>query len=155
MFASITNRIAALTPLAVALVVMSGCAPEIVTTEYEDDAMGLHFGDGYLATMFGSTLVDIWAGGQIVGDPVVVTGKVPMVITAAFHDAGANMIMGLKDYQFTLEPSAPLVTFTRTGPFSGTLTRVAPGYTLLLVGLQNTERQLEDFGPFPMPVTVK
>jgi hypothetical protein len=139
---------------ALAVLLTTGCAVEVVPP-LEDDQLGLHFGDGYLATMFGPTLVDIWAGGQVVGDPVVLTPGAPMGITAAFHDAGANMIMGLSEYELVMEPAAPLVAFKRTGPFEGTLTGLSPGQTLLRVGLRNTQRQLEDFGPFPVPVTVR
>ena len=158
MFARIQSavRLGAFAPLVLVLFSTTACTVEVVKPVYEtEDSPSVHFGDGYLATMFGSTLVDIWAGGQVVGNPVVVAPGDPMVITSAFHDAGANMIMGLTEYDLVMTPAAPLVTFKRTGALTGTLARVAPGSTVLMVGLHNNERQLEDFGPFPVPLTVR
>jgi hypothetical protein len=98
----------------------------------------------------------VWAGGQVVGDPLVILPGAPTTVVATFHDAASNLIRGLEDYELVVSPVNPdLLTFTPTGPFAGTLTRVAPGVTTLRLGLHNTQRQLEDFGPFPVPVTVR
>jgi hypothetical protein len=150
----LSRGLATLVALTPAVLFAAGCAVEVVPPLLDEELPGHHFGDGYLATMFGSHLVDIWAGGQVVGDPIVL-GDTPMEITAAFHDAGATMIMGLTEYELVMSPASPLLAFKPTGVFSGTLTRIAPGTTVLMVGLHNTERQLEDFGPFPVPVTVR
>jgi hypothetical protein len=100
--------------------------------------------------------VDVWAGGQVVGDPLVILPGAPTPVVATFHDAASNLVTGLEEYVLVVSPGNPgLLRFTATGPFEGTLTRLAPGTTTLQLGLQNTARQLEDFGPFPVPVTVR
>jgi hypothetical protein len=138
------------------LLLLSGCIEETVPGLEFEERIGLHFEDGYLATTFGSTLVDVWAGGQVVGDPLVILPGTPTPVVATFHDAASNLVQGLEEYVLVVSPANPaLLKFTATGPFEGTLTRLAPGTTTLQLGLRNTERQLEDFGPFPVPVTVR
>src|SRR5688572_17901766 len=135
---------------------VAACSAGTEPTLELEERIGLHFEDGYLATTFGSTLVDVWAGGQIVGDPLTIAPGAPTPVVATFHDAASNLIMGLEEYELVVTPvDASLLRFTPTGPFEGTLTRLAPGSTMLHLGLRNTMRQLEDFGPFPVPVTVR
>jgi hypothetical protein len=147
----------AFTPLCLFVLFMAGCGDGGAEPQLEwEEVVGLHFEDGYLATTFGSTLVDIWAGGQIVGDPLVILPGLPTRVEATFHDAASNLIMGLDEYELRIVPGDPtLLIFTPTGPFAGTVTRLRPGATVLQIGLHNTQRQLEDFGPFAVPVTIR
>ena len=143
--------------LALTALIVAGCNGGLVEPELEvEPVVGLHFEDGYLATTFGSTLVDVWAGGQVVGDPLVIAAGTPTPVVATFHDAASNLVMGLDEYELVVAPAdSTLLRYTRTGPFTGTLTRLASGTTTIQLGLRNTMRQLEDFGPFPVPVAVR
>jgi len=47
-----------------------------------------------------------------------------------------------------------ILTFTRTSAFAGTFTGVAAGSTNLTVSLFHIGAGDNDFGPFPVPVTV-
>jgi hypothetical protein len=142
--------------LLLAALLLSGCGEATVLDLEWEERIGLHFEDGYLATTFGSTLVDVWAGGQVVGDPLVILPGTPTPVVATFHDAASNLVTGLEEYVLVVSPAdSRLLRFTATGAFEGTLTPLAPGTTTLQLGLQNTARQLEDFGPFPVPVTVR
>ena len=153
---ALCGRLAGCLSLAVAPVLVSGCGAVTEPTLEWEERIGFHFEDGYLAATFGSTLVDVWAGGQVVGDPLVINPGPPTPVVATFHDAASNLIMGLDEYELVVAPAdSSLLRFTPTGPFAGTLTRLAPGSTTLQLGLRNTMRQLEDFGPFPVPVTVR
>jgi hypothetical protein len=149
--------------LVVALVAGCGVAEPDHLVEFEPP-LNRHFNDGYLAVNFGETLVDVWAGGQLVGDPVTIAAGAPTSITATFHDAAANMVGGLDQHELTMTPAdGGLLRFTpiSTGgggtyrTFRGTLTRVAAGTTTVTVSLRNTSSDLEDFGPFAIPVTVE
>src|SRR5688572_23556910 len=75
----------------------------------------LHFDDGYIAVMFDSTLIDVWAGGQVVGNgDVLVTNRAPTAVVGTFHDAEGNLVKGLDDYELTMTPlDAALLKFTR------------------------------------------
>jgi hypothetical protein len=150
--------------LAVVLVAGCGVAEPDYLVEFEA-APDLHFNDGDLALHFGNALVDVWAGGQLVfadGEVVIAAGA-PTEITATFHDAATKMVRGLGDYVLTMTPAdTVLLRFTpnstiegRFRTFRGTLTRIAAGTTTVSVSLHNTVRDLEDFGPFEVPVTVK
>jgi hypothetical protein len=168
-------------PLVTTAVLMVGCADSspqdlvvapVVTPVAPVD---LHFDDGYIAVMFDAVLVDVWAGGQIdIGCPecaqqgleitneVIVTAETPITITATFHDAEGTMVNGLDGYQLTMTPvDAERLKFTRKSAFAGTLTRLADpatsvaGQATLDVGLYNVGTMTFDFGPFPVPVTLK
>lgn len=47
-----------------------------------------------------------------------------------------------------------IVTFTRASAFAGTLNKVAAGSTSATFALFHVEEGHEDFGPFPVPITV-
>ena len=144
------------TSLLLATLLFTGCGEATGPGLEGEEQIGLHFEDGYLATTFGSTLVDVWAGGQVVGDPLVIQPGPPTTVVSTFHDAASNLVQGLEEYELVVKPADPsLLKFTATGPFEGTLTRLGSGTTTLQLGLRNTERQLQDFGPFPVPVTVR
>ena len=144
------------TSFVVAFLLLSGCDEEAGPGLEWEEQIGLHFEDGYLATTFGGTLVDVWAGGQVVGDPLLILPGAPTPVVATFHDAASNLVTGLEEYVLVVSPADPsLLRFTATGPFEGTLTWLASGKTTLQLGLRNTERQLQDFGPFPVPVTTR
>jgi hypothetical protein len=134
-----------------------GCAGEATAPEALKwiPPVDLHLEDGYIALMFDGTLVDVWAGGQVLGSgPLVIATEASTAVTASFHDAAGNRLMqGFEHYQVTLTPlDAKLLKFTRTGPFAGTLVRIAPGPTELTVALYNLDTQTVDFGPFAVPV---
>ena len=77
--------------------------------------------------------------------------------TATFLDKNGNPVAGLEEEsQLTVTPvNTTLLTFTRTGVFAGTLTRLAAGTTALEVALFHIQEQHENFGPHNISVTVQ
>lgn len=62
------------------------------------------------------------------------SGQVEPLVTAA-------------DFELRIAPVTTNVTFVRTGPFAGTLTRTASGAATVRVSLYHTGEGHEDFGP--------
>jgi hypothetical protein len=78
-------------------------------------------------------------------------------ITATFLDDDGDPI-ALHDDEFELRilpPNATVVTFARTGAFSGTLNGVADGSVIVQVDLYHIEEGHADFGPHNLAVTVE
>ena len=161
------SHMAVFAPFVLAVVLSAGCGdggtkPEF-TPEEQLAPTGLHFGDGYIAAIFGNdpnpdlnALVDVWAGGRVEGAAVVIAAGAPTMVTATFHDAATNLVTGLDEYEFMVTPAdTAMLRFTRTSAFAGRLTRLAAGTTTLDLGLQNFLGLGRDFGPFPVPVTVQ
>ena len=71
-------------------------------------------------------------------------------------DAGASVNADLGEFELRLTPAnASLLTFSRTGWFTATLTGVAAGSTSLDFVLWHRVEQHEDLGPWPVFVTVQ
>jgi hypothetical protein len=95
--------------------------------------------------------------GNIASGPTsFVIGSGSHVLTAAFLDQSGQPVAGLTDFELRVTPvNAALVTFARTGAFSGTVTRVAAGTTRLKVGLWHTEEGHFDIGEFEVQIIVQ
>src|SRR4030095_5705687 len=124
---------------------VAGCAgPAEPGPEFEPETPPQrHFNDGYLAVTFGTTLVDVWAGGQLVGSPVEIWPDAPTPITATFHDAARMMVGGLGEYELVMTPAdSALLRCSRDTTagvtyrtFRGKLTRRGAGVTTIGVSL--------------------
>jgi hypothetical protein len=102
----------------------------------------------------GSQTLTINEGGAQ-GDLTIPNG--PSSVTATFL-AGDGDAVTLDGEEFEIRlntQNAAIVTFTRTGPFAGTLTGVADGSAVVAVSVFHKEEGHDDFGPFNVNVTVQ
>jgi len=94
--------------------------------------------------------------GAVTGGPLALQTGVARSITVEFL-ASDMTTDALDDHadDFQVNVTAPAgVTFTRTGPFAGTLTASAAGSYNVSFALFHIEENHEDFGPFPVAVSV-
>jgi hypothetical protein len=87
----------------------------------------------------------------------MITRPTAPTLTASFLNAGGTQDPVAHGGSFQLNATtgnASILTFTRTSAFVGTLTGVAAGSTNLAVSLYHITGADNDFGPFPVPVTV-
>ncbi len=110
--------------------------------------------DSMRITVGGAT-VTVNSTGAITGGPLSIAPGVATAVTVSFRDAaGADALVDHAD-DFQVNISVPAgVTFTRTGPFAGTLTGASAGVRTLQFSLLHIAENHEDFGPFNVPVTV-
>jgi hypothetical protein len=140
---SSTRRFAALAVVALSLGV-AGCKDEDAH-EVEVDFMRISAGAQQI--MVNST-------GAVTGN-ITINAGVATAVTVQFLDAAmADALTEHADeFQVNVTPAAG-VTFTRTGPFSGTLTGTSAGVRSVSFSLLHIEEDHEDFGPFPVNITV-
>lgn len=102
----------------------------------------------------GATEYTVNSAGVYVG-PVTLQQGVATNVTVEFLDANLEDALAehADEFQVEIDPAAG-VTFTRTGPFSGTLTGTAAGDVVVSFALLHIEENHEDFGPFPVTITV-
>jgi hypothetical protein len=140
---STARRYAALTVAALSLG-LAACSEEDAH-EVEVDFMRI--------TTSGSQIM-VNSSGAPSGTITLLQGQ-PNNLTVEFLDA--NMENALTDhadeFQVQVTPNAG-ITFTRTGPFTGTLTGTAAGVVSVSFALLHIEENHEDFGPFPVNITV-
>lgn len=111
----------------------------------------------FMQVTVGATTVTVNSTGSITGGPISMTALTDESVTVEFLDAGMADALGehADDYQVNITTPAQL-TFTRTGPFSGTLvsTSATPGTYNIQVSLFHIPESHADFGAFGIPVTV-
>ena len=93
--------------------------------------------------------------GNVTGGPINLSvGN--MAITATFLDDAGAQVTGLDDFELRVtSDNATVASFNRTGAFAGNLVGAAAGQTILRFSLFHLEEQHDDFGPFPVSVTVQ
>jgi hypothetical protein len=104
----------------------------------------------------GSQTITINETGAVTGGPIVLP-RGNTNIAAVFLDAANATVSGL-DAEFRLEvttDNASIAAFSRTSSFAGTLVGAAAGQTVLRFALFHVEENHEDFGFYPVPVTVQ
>jgi hypothetical protein len=100
----------------------------------------------------GDDVVDITQGGANRGVDVP---RGATSIDAAFLNANGNAVIlpGTASYQLSLVPNnTSRLTFTRTGPFAGTLNGIGTGAVLLEVELEHSDHS--HFGPHNVSINV-
>lgn len=106
----------------------------------------------------GNQTVTVTNTGAVTGGPILL-GIGASAVSAVFFDAdGAEMDLSdeADELELRIVPaSTALVTFVGTGAFSGTLTGVAIGSTSVSVSLFHIVENHNDFGEFPVAVTVQ
>jgi hypothetical protein len=140
-------------PLFATVAMMAACGDD-PTAEEEDPAEAI---ESVRLTIGASTVTLNTSGTVISGTSPIVIPAGTHVVTATFLDgAGASINAELGEFEMRLTPAnAALLTFTRTGAFAGTLTRVAAGSTQLSFVLWHIAEGHEDLGPWPVNVTVQ
>jgi hypothetical protein len=146
------TRALAFFPLFAAVSMLAACGDDPV--EPEDPAEAIES----MQLTIGANTVTLNTSGA------VVSGTTPIVIPAGTHAVSATFLDGsgasinseLGEFEMRLTPaSTALLTFARTGAFTGTVTRVAAGSTTLDFVLWHIAEGHEDLGPFPVAVTVQ
>lgn len=111
-----------------------------------------------VATMrltIGAQTVDVDDAGVVTGGPIAISANTAVSVQWLKADGSAEDIITAADFQLNVtSDNASFVTFTRTSAFAGTLVRVGAGSTVLRFSLFHTGEGHEDFGPFPVSVTV-
>jgi hypothetical protein len=101
--------------------------------------------------------VDIAENGSVSGGPIVVpVGNT--AISAAFlrADGSADPVVTADVFRLDVDSdNAGIASFSRSGAFNGNLVGTAAGSTILRFSLFHIEEGHEDFGPFPVAVTVQ
>lgn len=105
----------------------------------------------------GAQTVNVSEGGVVTGGPIVLaTGvDVPVVATFLRANGSPDPLVTSATFRLDVQPGTSAVTFTRTGPFAGTLRGAQSGTTQLSFSLFHLEEGHPDFGPFTVPATVQ
>lgn len=104
----------------------------------------------------GAQTVTVNSTGAVTGGPIALNTGVARSISVAFlaADMTSDALAEHAD-EFQVSVTVPAgVTFTRTGPFAGTLTASAAGSYNVGFALLHIEENHEDFGPFNVAVSV-
>jgi hypothetical protein len=104
----------------------------------------------------GSQTVTVTDAGTVTGGPIAL-GVGAATLTAVFLDAdGQVMNIPSDELELRVVPAnSGIVTFIRSSAFAGTLTGITVGSTSISVSLYHFEEEHNDFGEFPVPVTVQ
>ncbi|MBX3173227.1 MAG: hypothetical protein KF709_02380 [Gemmatimonadaceae bacterium] len=129
-----------------ALAVFASACKETVDDHPEVDAMRI--------TLTGQAPVLVNSSG-VASASLALTQGVTTGLTVEFLDATLqDALVGHADeFQVNVTPDAG-ITFARTGPFAGTLTATATGDIVVNVAMFHIEDGEEEFGPFPVTITV-
>lgn len=105
-------------------------------------------------TLAGQAPVIVNATGAVSGT-LSLTQHIATTLTIEFLDATQQDALGdaADEFQANVAPGAG-ITFTRSGPFTGTLTASATGDITVSVAMFHIEDGEEEFGPFPVTITV-
>jgi hypothetical protein len=133
-------------PLVAALSALTGCGSDPV--EPEEPEIG-----SIRLTVGSQTLVITEGGPQ---GTLTISGASSSVSVAFFDDVGDSMTLDADEFELRLTPAnTGVLTFTRTGAFTGTLNRVSAGSTTMTVSAYHKVEQHDDFGPHTVSVTVQ
>lgn len=105
-------------------------------------------------TLANGTSVTVSETGTVTGTLTLSAGAATTVTVTFLDDAGAVVTdLPATEYQASVSPNAG-ITFARTGAFTGTLQGTTAGTVTVRFGLFHIDEQHDDFGPFPVPVTI-
>lgn len=108
----------------------------------------------YMRITLDATTVTVNASGEITGGPLTLYSPVATPVSVEFLDAEMNDALADHPDEYQLNVTTPVgVTFTRTGPYAGTLLAGTGGDYTLQFALFHLEEGHEDFGPFDVPIT--
>ena len=105
-------------------------------------------------TLANGTSVTVSETGAVTGTLTISAGPATTFTVTFLDDAGAVVTdLPAAEYQASVSPNA-CITFARTGAFTGTLQGATAGTVTVRFGLFHVPESHDDFGPFPVPVTI-
>jgi len=105
-------------------------------------------------TLANGTSVTVSETGTVTGTLTIPAGVATTFTVTFLDDAGAVVDdLPASEYQASVAPNAG-ITFARTGAFAGTLQGATAGTVTVRFGLFHVPESHDDFGPFPVPVTI-
>lgn len=141
------RRFAALA-IAAATLAAGACKDSTGPDDFEPDVHVMRL------TIAAQTPVTVSSTGVQTGTLTIARG-VATTVTVAFLNAAGADVLGTHagDFQASVAPAAG-ITFVRTGAYTGTLTGASAGVVAVRFGLFHIANAHDDFGPFPVNVTV-
>jgi hypothetical protein len=131
------------------VITAAACGDDEVDPEPQVETMRL---------VVGTQTITVNSSGTVTGGPIVVARNTPTTVTATFLRANGTADPLVTTAEFRLKgatDNAAIATFTFTTGFSGTITGLAAGTTLVRFSLLHIEEDHDDFGPHPVPITVQ
>lgn len=146
LFSITRRRFAALAVAALAL--SAGGCKDSTSLEEEPEVATMRI------TPAGGAAVTVNSTGAVTGT-LTVPAAGSRAFTVEFLNAAGqpDPLVDGSTFQVSVAPAAG-ISFTRTGPFAGTLTAGAAGTVAVQFGLLHIEENHNDFGPFTVNVTV-
>lgn len=104
----------------------------------------------------GTQTIDVGETGTVTGGPIAIpVGSTAVSVVWLKADGTPEDIVDDVEFQLNVDSNnTSVVTFSRTDAFSGSLVGVGAGSTTLDFSLFHKLEMHEDFGPFPVSVTV-
>jgi hypothetical protein len=103
----------------------------------------------------GTDTVTVAENGAVTGGPITIDATTSIAAEWLRDDGTPDPIVDGATFELAVVvANTGIVTFTRTGAFAGTLTKVAAGTTSATFGLLHVDEGHEDFGPFPVSIVV-
>lgn len=134
-----------------ALALMTGaCGDDPVNEEPEPDVATMRL-------VVGTQTITVNANsGAVVGGPIVLPVNTNVTVTATFlrADGTADPLVTATTFDLDVTPALGNVTFTRTGPFTGTLRGTVVGSTVVQFGLLHLAEGHNEF-EYNVAVTVQ
>ena len=134
-----------------ALALMTGaCGDDPVNEEPEPDVATMRL-------VVGTQTITVNANsGAVVGGPIVLPVNTNVTVTATFlrADGTADPLVTATKFDLDVTPALGNVTFTRTGPFTGTLRGTVVGSTVVQFGLLHLAEGHNEF-EYNVAVTVQ
>jgi hypothetical protein len=123
-------------------------------TACSEDDLGHELHVDLMRITVGAQQLTVNSAGAVTGTVNIVQGVATNVTVEFLDDAMADALAEhADDFQVQVEPDAG-ITFTRSGPFAGTITGTDIGAISVSFALFHIEENHEDFGPFPVNITV-
>jgi hypothetical protein len=137
--------------LVLTAIAFSACDDDPVEVEEEPEIAALRL-------TVGTQVVTVDAEfGTVTGGPILISVGNANISAVPIDENGEVMAdVTAAEFRFdVVSDDTGVVTFSRTSGFAGTLNGVAAGQTSIDVSLFHLEEMHNDFGEFPVPVTVQ
>jgi hypothetical protein len=140
-------RLLAVGAMLSALVIGAACSEDEVEAEPDVATLRLLIGT--------NDTVLVSDNGTVTSGPIAINANTTISAQWLKADGTPETIVTDAVFQLNVIPAnSGVVTFTRTSAFAGTLNRVSAGSTTIQFSLFHIAEGHEDFGPFPVSITV-
>lgn len=103
----------------------------------------------------GTDTVSVAENGAVTGGPITIAASTTIAAVWLRADGSVDPIVDATTFALAVTVAdTGVATFTRSSAFAGTLDKVAAGNTSATFALLHVEEGHEDFGPFPVAITV-